>query len=397
VRRFAFVLAVATLTGAILPSCVALGQAPPPQSGPPPVTEPLSLPEALAPASGAAVVIAGGAGADVITIHQDAGGSLTVAVGGRPRVVAAADAARLVVDGGAGNDLISPDAGVSVPLTIFGGAGNDTISSRGSGALYVDGGPGNDAISAGTGPGALFGGAGNDQLVLRGASGAMAGGPGADSFAGGDATSRIFAQRGEQVASPGRVTFVPLGSKDASGHNPGYLVRSAGSALFRQRVASDVTALLSVPAGRALLRALDDSGHAVSVTQATATNQTTIVDSTAAFLKAGGVHGAGAAAAISYNPYETVIDGGTQAWQARPPVVGLYHELVHALNGSTGTMQPGKNAFGVPKLELQAIGLPLKGIPFRWDPTAPASAGNPRVFTENGFRALLGSARRTAY
>jgi hypothetical protein len=397
VRRFAFVLAVTALAGAILTSCVALGQAEALPSGPPSPPAPLSLPEALAPASGSAVVIAGTVGADVITIHQDAGGSLTVTLNGRARVIGAADAARLVVDGGSGSDVITADASVTVPVTIFGGAGNDTVSCRGSGTVYVDGGPGNDAIAGGSGPGMLFGGAGNDQLVLHGAAGTMAGGPGADTYAGGDATSRVFAQRGETVASPGRVTFVPLGPKDASGHAPGYLVHVAGSAAFRQRVSSDITALLSVPAGRALLTALDDAGHAVSVAQSSAGNQTTVPDPTGAFLKLGGAHGAGSAATISYNPYETIVDSGTQPWQARPPIVGFYHELVHALNSTTGTMQPGKNAAGVPKLELQAIGLPFKGIVYRWGPTSVASPANPRVFTENGCRALLGIARRTAY
>ena len=385
------------LTGALVSSGVALAQSRSTRSGPPPVPEPLSLPETLAPASGSALVIAGTAGADVIVIHQNAGGSLTVTVNGRSRLVATADAARLVVEGGAGNDFITADASVTVPLTVFGGAGNDAISSRGSGTVYIDGGPGNDTIGVGSGLAMLFGGAGNDQFALRSASGIMAGGPGTDTYARGDPTSRVFAQRGEKVTSQGRVTFVPLGSRDASGHAPAYLVHIVGSAAFRQRVSSDVTALLSVPAGRALLTALDDAGHAVRVTQSSAGNQTTVPDPTGAFLKPGGAHGAGSAAAISYNPYETIVDSGALPWQARPPIVGFYHELVHALNCATGTMQPGKNAAGVPKLELQAIGLPFKGIAYRWNPAAAASAANPRVFTENGCRALLGIARRTAY
>ena len=144
----------------------------------------------------------------------------------------------------------------------------------------------------------------------------MAGGAGTDTYAGGDATSRVFAQRGEKVASPGRVTYVPLGSRDASGHAPGYLVHVSGSAMFRQRVTSDITSLLSVPAGRALLTALDDAGHAVSVTQSSAGNQTTVPDPKRAFLKTGGAHGAGSAAAISYNPYETTSTAAR--WLGRP-------------------------------------------------------------------------------
>jgi hypothetical protein len=60
-------------------------------------------------------------------------------------------------------------------------------------------------------------------------------------------------------------------------------------------------------------------------------------------------------------------------------------------------MQPGRNAAGVLKLELQAIGLPLKGISYHWIPRSAASPNNPPVYTENGFRGLLGISRRTAY
>ncbi len=390
-RLLAFALAVASLTGVLLSSCLAAAQPLPTTSGE------LSLPEAPTATSGTAQVLSGTAGPDVITIHQNVDGSLTVTANGLPQTVAAADVPRLVVDAGAGSDRITVDASVTASLTIFGGAGNDVIVDRGSGTAYIDGGPGNDTITGGTGLGMLFGGAGADRLTLRGPSGLMAGGPGADQYAGGSSSSRVFAQRGETLTSPGRVTIVSLSSKDASGHAPGYVLHVTGSTAFRQRVASDVTSLLSLPNGRKLLTALDNAGRAVSVTATTAGNQTTILNSAAAFLRAGGSHGTGSATVVSYNAYETTIEGDTQVWQRRPPLVGLYHELVHALNAATGTMQPGKSVTGVQKLELQAIGLPLKGIAFRWSPQAPAGAANPAVFTENGFRALLGIARRTAY
>lgn len=390
-RRLAFALVVASLTGVLLSSCLAAAQTLPPRSAA------LSLPEATAAPSKPALVISGTAGADVIAIHQNLDGSLTVTVSGRPQSVAAADVPRLVVDGGAGNDTITAEASVTEGLTIFGGAGNDVIDVGGSGTVYVDGGPGSDTILSGTGLGLLFGGAGNDQLTVRGAAGIMAGGPGTDTYAGGSNSTRIFAQGGEKVDSPGRVTRVSLSSTDAAGHVPGYVLHVIGTTAFRQRARSDITSLRSVPDGRKLLTSLDNAGHAVSVKQTTGGNDTTILDPTTAFLRAGGTHGAGSASVVSYNPFETAIEGGAQAWQRRPPIVGLVHEFVHALNASTGTLQPRKDATGVLRLELQAIGLPFKGIAFRWTPRAAVSPNNPRVFTENGFRALLGIAPRTAY
>ena len=43
---------------------------------------------------------------------------------------------------------------------------------------------------------------------------------------------------------------------------------------------------------------------------------------------------------INYNP-ERISLGG-EDWQNRPPVVGLFHEMVHAYNYATGTLAPGQ-------------------------------------------------------
>jgi len=391
VRRLAFAFAVASLTGVLLSPCLAVAQTLPSS----PVA--LSAPETPAKSSSAPLVISGTANADVLTIRQNIDRSLTVTLNGHPQTVSAIDVPRLVVYGAAGNDTITVDATVTEGLTIFGGAGNDVIDDGGSGAAYVDGGPGGDTILSGTSGGLLFGGAGADRLTVRGAAGLMAGGPGTDVYGGGSSGTRLFAQRGEQITSPGRVTWVRLSSTDTAGHAPGYGVRTVGTARFRRQVGAVVTALLSVPHGRKLLTALGDAGRTVTIRQATAGNQTAVSDPSRAFLRAGGKRGAGSDSAISYSPYGTVLEGGALEWQRRPPIVGLVHELVHALNAGTGTMQPGKNAAGLLKLEFQAIGLPFKGIAFRWTAESAASSNNPRVFTENGFRALLGLAPRTAY
>jgi Ca2+-binding RTX toxin-like protein len=342
-------------------------------------------------------VISGTAGPDIITVRQNPDGSLTVTVNGQSQSVAAADAARLVIDGQAGNDTITAEASVTGPLTIIGGSGDDLIDVGGSGVVYADGGPGNDTILGGTGSCLLFGGSGSDQLSARGAGGVMAGGPGSDSYTGGSSLTRIFAQPGELIDSLARITQVSLSSRDAAGRVPGYVLHVSGSKAFRRQAAADITSLLSLPNGRKLLTALDNAGHGVRLTQTQSGNDTSILDPGIAFLQASGAHGAGSASAIAYNPYETELDGGAQTWQRRPPTVGLVHELVHALNASTGTMQPGRSTAGVPKLELQAIGLPLKGISYSWTPRSAAGPDNPPVYTENGFRVLLGIAARTAY
>ena len=407
-KRFA-VLVLASLTCLLLPTSVAAA----PAHGLPAATAPLSLPESPADGGGRSLVIRGTPDADFITVQQDADGSLLVNVNGAPQTVADTDIANLVVDGGAGDDTITVDPVVTAGQFILGGAGDDTIMGGngsdviyggpgedlivcGAGDCYVDGGPGDDHIFGGPGDDIIFAGDGNDELVAGDGDGLMAGGPGADSFSGGSDQARIVAQRDETVDSPGKVTLAPLTSTDAAGNEPGTELRVAGGATFRQQVDSDITALLSLPAGRRLLAAIDDARPRVMIERSDHGDQTTILVPAAAFLQAGGLLGSGSASTISYDPFETVIDGGTEAWQVRPPLVGLFHELVHAYNAATGTLQPGK-AGGVFKLELQAVGLPFNGIAYRLSPSSDPDDQNPRGFTENEFRALLRLPERMAY
>ena len=101
---------------------------------------------------------------------------------------------------------------------------------------------------------------------------------------------------------------------------------------------------------------------------------------------------------IAYDPVQTIIEGDAQPWMHRPPLVGLYHELIHALNAGTGSLQPGKTG-AIANAEFQAVGLPFSGI--RWDndgnPSTKPAARNITAFTENGFRDFLGLQSRTQY
>ncbi len=148
-----------------------------------------------------------------------------------------------------------------------------------------------------------------------------------------------------------------------------------------------------------MLLSLDAAGKRIGVVRSGTGNRTTIRDSAAAFLRSTGKRGPGSAVSVAYDPVGIVTGDGSEAWMHRPPVVGLYHELVHALNAATGSLQPHTTGAGVPKLELQAIGLPFAGI--RWDhdgkASTPRQSGNQRVFTENGLRAFLSLQPRTRY
>ena len=372
---------------------------------------------------------------DFVVVTQAEDGSLTVTINGEPTEISAADAPRLVIDLLEGDDTLIAQEGVTQPLTVLGGPGNDKIVGGAGGDYldggpgddvlfggdgndvlygglgrdilagaggddYLDGGPGNDALTGGPGNDVLFGGQGNDSLNGGAGDDLMAGGPGVDTFVGGAGVNRTFAERrdAQPFGSPGVVVWVdpaPLGSGDLiAGAN----IIEDDTLEFADRVYSDLQALLSLPSGRRLLQAIDATGKKVTLRGSEGRNATTILDTAAAMLLAGGSRGAGSACTISYNVMGTVAADGSEDWMRRPPLIGLVHELVHAFNATTGSLQPGETD-GVADLELQAIGLPLNGI--AWDPdgnpATPPSAGNPPALTENGFRALLGLPLRPVY
>jgi hypothetical protein len=341
----------------------------------------------------AAAVVWGTAGDDRVVLQGSAEGTMTVVVNGQAQSLGPGRPAGVVVESFGGDDEVSTEATLTVPVTVYAGGGDDEVELADAADLYVDGGPGADRLTARTGPAQLFGGPGDD--VLDGTAGTMAGGPGADTFSGGAAT-RVFLQAGERVDGPVRLTYVSP-TRDAAGLTPGAGLRILGDDAFRRRVGADVNALLSLPEGRLLLAGLDDAHRAVTVSESAEANSTRVDRPGKAYLRAGGSHGSGSSSRVSYDPYVAQLGDGLQPWQNRPPVIGLVHELIHALNASTGTLQKGLDDDGVLKLESQAVGLPFDGVKFRWTPSSPSGSDNPRAFTENTFRALLALPSRSSY
>ncbi len=285
-------------------------------------------------------------------------------------------------DGGDGRDLITGDGGDDYLQggrgedTLRGGDGRDVLYgldgrdrlSGGAGSDYLDGGRGDDTVAGQGGRDIAFGGAGND--VLHDATGGdlLAGGAGRDAFLA-DELSRIVAPAGGERSRPPR--FIEL-VDDRYG--------------FAMRAGSDLEALRSLPLGRELLAGLAASGHAV-VLRATDDGNAVSWDPTAAdSAGVGGRSGPGTDSVVLYNPYRTVLGEGRRSWEHRPPIVGLFHELVHALAVARGTL-PSESA---PR-QAQAVGTMPEGETgphlrraARTDFVSPATP------TENGFRAFLG-------
>lgn len=384
----------------------------------------------------ARITVAGTAGADVILVAQLVDGSISVTVNGTVTTVPAGSAAGVVVTALAGDDEIYADAslvrGVAIlagagadrvvagagpdyvdggagPDVLDGGAGDDVLYggpdadqvTGADGADYLDGGLGDDTLSGGAGDDLLMGGRGDDELAGDDGDDLMAGGAGVDQYAGGAGVQRTFAQRGDirPLRAAGTVVWVSLETVNAAGLPPGSSLAFARSGAFSQRLSSDVQALLSLPIGRRMLLALDAAGKRIAVSRGGSGNWTTVRDSAAARLRWSGRRGPGSACDVVYDPIGTAVADGSELWMRRPPIVGLYHELVHCLNAATGSLQPGTTAAGVPKLELQAIGLPFEGISWDHDGRSSTSRqpGNVRAFTENGLRSFLRLKLRSRY
>jgi hypothetical protein len=314
------------------------------------------------------------------------------------------------IDGGTERDYLQGDSGSD---RLFGGSGPDVLYGVGGGDHldggwgddYLDGGRGSDTLHGRGGNDVLFGGSGNDRIYGESGADLLAGGKDRDLYSAGSGRDRVFGQTRDRSARHSEaVTLVDLASVDASGSEPGSKVRLQGSVYFTDRLACDLEALRSIPIGRSMLAALDDGAeatHGVQIAVSYSGNAVRFDDMDASYVASDGARGVGCGSEIYADATRVTLGDGGESWMRRPPIVGLYHEMVHSADGQKGVTQPGMTdgPDAVRLLELQAVGLPFEGIAFLWDdsPTTVASPFNPPAFTENGFREFLGLPTRPRY
>jgi Ca2+-binding RTX toxin-like protein len=384
------------------------------------------------------MAIRGGLGNDSIIIDGSVTGDLTLEGGdgndeirggsGRNTINGGSGNDRLiggrgvnVIDGGDGRDYIAGGRGDDILRggkgddVIYGLGGNDTIEG-GAGKDYLDGGEGNDAVRGGDGNDDIFGGRGNDILEGGKGTNVMAGGDGQDTIKHSGVKDRIYSQSDDSVSEDSssksfwsrvgsffRKLFLGKDSEDpvntgvSIDNSLGTNIRVNGTDEFKSRVSSDMDALRSIPAGKKMLESLKGSSYPIDIQETDgANNMVTYEDSQ---LRDDGSRGAGSEVTLNYNPSRVTTGQGTASWEQRPPVVGLYHELVHSYNAVTGTTQKGEDSTGAPNLENQAIGIANTGIPYDHDsnPSTPLQTGNPDALTENALRRELGVTERPVY
>ena len=302
-----------------------------------------------------------------------------------------------VISGGKGDDYINGGAGDD---RIVGGDGRDSIYgmdgkdkiSGGNDEDYIDGGnDDNDMLSGGDGVDQILGGGGNDSLRGGAGNDVLAGGDGLDAYNGDAGRDKIFHQKGEWISADATDTRTEV---DMSGATIGTKIVVNGSPKFQARVQSDLDALRSLPTGRQLLQDLDNTNKNVTIVETSTWPRTTYPNPNNRYMLPGNVHnGAGTDSTIEYNPSLAELPTA-QAWGELPPIVGLFHELVHSVDAGEGAIRRGNDTFTLePNREQQAVGLP-----FDHDGRPLATPNiNPNRNTENGFRNELNLVPRTQY
>ncbi|MBN1210728.1 MAG: alkaline phosphatase [Myxococcaceae bacterium] len=313
-------------------------------------------------------VLVGGEGDDVI---QGGGGSDTL-IGKEGNDNISGGDGDDYIEGGAGNDNLSGQDGRDV---LYGLDGNDNLSG-GDGQDYLDGSKGDDNLSGNGGNDVLMGGRDNDSLSGGDGDDVLAGGVGTNSVEGGEGLDTTY--------------HVPEGTQ------PGSSITVSGDPDFQARVESDLEALRSTPAGREMLYALDNSGRTTTIVQTDEGNAAGPSNGDDADLRPDGTPGPGTDSTVWYNPSRTSLGG--EDWMTRPPLVGLFHELVHAYNFNTGTWPNGEvvqpNGTVVNNGEREAVGLPYD---HDGDQLPDAGVPAPDHPTENQLRDELGLPTRPRY
>ncbi|NTX10310.1 alkaline phosphatase [Myxococcus sp. CA056] len=372
-------------------------------------------PQVSTNASGQTVVDLG-TGNNTATVSQGKDGSLTVTSGKDSVTLTAEQAKGAIIQGGDGNDSITLDASVTQDVTVDGGAGNDKLTggagndtliggagndavlggagtdtvSGDDGDDYVEGGAGDDLVNGGAGRDVLYGldgndlvnggegrdyidagagddtatgGAGDDQVIggrgddsLSGGEGndAVAGGAGKDTVNGNGGTDKLYVEEGEESADSAGDTRTIVDMTDAD--KRGSSVSVKGTPEFQARVQSDLDAMRSLPSGQDLLRSLDGSGKTTTISETSGGNTASGTAFNDGFFNKDGTPGKGTDATVNYNTSR--ISLGADEWMNRPPIVGLFHELVHASDMNNGTLANGSKD-GTRNLETSAVGLPV--------------------------------------
>lgn len=130
----------------------------------------------------------------------------------------------------------------------------------------------------------------------------------------------------------------------------GLVVRISGSPPFQRAVNTELDSLRRTPSGRQLFDALNDSRRIHTITSTTGGNSCAP--------SSGYVPGSGSGSTIRFNPLNTRCGTDAAGSNARPPYVGLGHEMGHseAIDAGSQTFDRGSGSPGTtPPSEINSI------------------------------------------
>lgn len=298
----------------------------------------------------------------------------------------------------------------------FGGPGNDYLEG-GQGNDLLVGGEGNDVLYGLSGDDVLIGGQGNDFLTGGNGDDFLIGGQGRNTIAGGQGDDRLWGGSGQDLFLDPYGHNMAVDSEDSNRlytsaetterHVRGEVheapaatipsnIKIGGDERFQARVQSDLETLAATPPGAKLLGELSQHPFEVTIQPGVAGNSCAHDDRGAFLGKDRQTPGAGSSSTVTYNPTAMELLKPHE-WSQRPPIVGLFHEMIHSYNAATGTvdnffLQPEEGHkvdptfFGAPGYEYQCVGLEHS-----------RAIKNPEGLTENDMRRFLGEPERTQY
>lgn len=112
-------------------------------------------------------------------------------------------------------------------------------------------------------------------------------------------------------------------------------IEITGDATFKQQVLAALADIGNTKSGAALLADIGASGKKVTIVATTSGNSCGGFTGDA-MLQANAKPGKGSASTVKFNPTRKSI--GSEAWETRPPAIGLAHELIHAAHAANGTV-----------------------------------------------------------
>jgi len=204
--------------------------------------------------------------------------------------------------------------------------------------------------------------------VMIGNSGS--GGGGGGGAAGAAAGAGAGAAAGAAAAAPpANIAGMPVTVQPNGDIQVGKNITVSGDMEFKMKTLLSLGQIASTPTGEKLLKSIDSGTKKVKIVKTTGGNSCGYTNGAGRFENADGTPGAGSGATVNYNPDRKST--GTEAWETRPPAIGLAHELVHAEQAGKGKQKPGQDDNDnrpdaadptkkdqTNKRELEAVGVP---------------------------------------